>query len=132
MITVFGNADFAMAPMLFDRSIVISATFRRISSGNNISFSMTSDGFVPFIIEMTVCLPPCPSLLWRMVYTSWQKDVSSKPKWSPSFLHATFGTRPKKCFFCKRIGRYEQKRHTKAITLQLKRYACKDVIYSWL
>ena len=83
MITALGNADFAMDPMLFDRSIVISATFRRIPSGNNISFSMTSDGFVPFIIAMTVCFPPCPSLLWRMVYTSWQNKVSSKPKWPP-------------------------------------------------
>ncbi len=36
----------------------------------------------------------------------------------------------KKSFFCKRIGGYEQKRHTKVITLQLKRYVCKDVILS--
>ena len=36
----------------------------------------------------------------------------------------------KKSFFCKRIGGYEQKRHTKAIALQLKRYVCKDVILS--
>lgn len=36
----------------------------------------------------------------------------------------------KKSFFCKKIGGYEQKRHTKAIALQLKRYVCKDVILS--
>ena len=36
----------------------------------------------------------------------------------------------KKSSFCKRIGGYEQKRHTKAIALQLKRYVYKDVILS--
>lgn len=53
--------------------------------GQQHQFLDDSDGFVPFIIAMTVCFPPCPSLLWRMVYTSWQNDVSSKPKWTPMF-----------------------------------------------
>ena len=78
----FWKCGLRYGPMLFDRSIVISATFRRISSDSNISFFITSDGFVPFIMAMMVWFSPCPSLLWRMVYTSWQNDVSSKPKWA--------------------------------------------------
>lgn len=55
--TALGNTAFAMAPMLFDKSIVMLVPFRRISSGS-ISLFITSDGFVPFIMAMTVCFLP--------------------------------------------------------------------------
>lgn len=46
---------FAMAPILFDKSIVMSLTFSRFSSGNCLNTVITLDGFVSFTMVIIVC-----------------------------------------------------------------------------